>query len=869
MTPQHWRSVELLFNQVADAPAGERTEILGAADPDLRREVERLLAADSHPTEAINAAIDGVRELLLPARFGPYRVTGLAGRGGMGAVYRAIRDDGVFEKQVAIKVMHTGLDAGRFRQERAILASLEHPNIARLLDGGETDTGASYIVLEFVDGLPLLDYCEQKGLTREARLRLFMQVCSAVQYAHQNLVVHRDLKPGNILVTPDGTPKLLDFGIAKLLDADSERTATAMQALTPDYASPEQILGGAITTATDVYSLGMILYELLTGRRPYIVPRTSPTEAARVICETLPQTPRISGDLDNILLMALRKEPQRRYASVQQLRDDVERHLSDLPVVARPDTVRYRTSKFFRRYRFAVASVVAVILALGTGAAIAVREARQARERFNDVRALANRFLFDFHDSIAEIEGTTKARALVVSTALDYLERLGRNASSDPSLEREVAAAYVKVGRAQGFPGEPNLGRIEDARRSFTKAVDLYERAGIYTAEDVRNALEPMRRLATLETDQGNIDRSLAWSNRALSLANRIPLEKMTPALAMDYAVTCLRRQEVIEAQGDSEAAYRAVREGESILNQFATLNPSAAFDRRPKELLTNLETAARMTGRLEETEAAADELLRKWGFTAAARRFHDARVSELYCSIDQPSWDNPDKAIKLVLSSVGELERGLQTDPNDINMKYSLAVNNSKIGYYLRESDPQRAVHALEYSIGLFESMARQDPGNIEYPARLTRYRARMAVARSYLHQRAEVVALCAQVMQGITTGERQARLHALNLCGLALANVGDRKEAARRMAEATQLAQELVSSEGRRMSTMIEATRSFEQEAEFRRRAGDTAGAGTLLEQSRVIWLNWEPATTYVRLRRARAQKLAAALRAGAPLQ
>ena len=250
----------------------------------------------------------------MPQRFGPWRVTGVIGHGGMGAVYKAVRDDQAFEKQVAIKTLHLGLDSPpareRFAQERSILATLEHPNIARLLDGGETEGGVSYIVLEYVDGEPIVDYCARHKLGREARLELFLQVCSAVHYAHQKLIVHRDLKPGNILVNREGVPKLLDFGIAKLMEPGALQTMTGFLALTPQYASPEQIRGEAVTTASDVYSLGMVLYEVLTGRRAYQVEAGSITSIAQVVCEAAPAPPGVDADLDNILLMALRKEPR-------------------------------------------------------------------------------------------------------------------------------------------------------------------------------------------------------------------------------------------------------------------------------------------------------------------------------------------------------------------------------------------------------------------------------------------------------------------------------------------------------------------------------------------------------------------------------
>jgi eukaryotic-like serine/threonine-protein kinase len=402
MSPERWREIEQLFDLVADRPASEQAALLENADPEVRAEVERLLASDGRGTAMLFDAVAQGESLLEPEpqqRFGPYRVIGTIGHGGMGAVYLAVRDDQVFDKQVAIKVLHLGMETPatleRFRQERQILAGLEHPNIARLIDGGETPTGLSYIVLEYVEGEPITQYCDGRNLSREERLRLFLRVCAAVEHAHHNLVVHRDLKPGNILVTADGASKLLDFGIAKLLDSEGQRTITIVQAMTPDYASPEQVHGEFITTASDVYSLGVVLYELLTARHPYEIPAMTPFDIERVVCHEEPAAPRVSEDLDNILMMALRKEPARRYPSVQHFADDIERSLTYRPVVARPDTIRYRTGKFVRRNRVSLAAVAAVLLVLSGGIVASQHQARRAERRFAQVRELANVFLFD------------------------------------------------------------------------------------------------------------------------------------------------------------------------------------------------------------------------------------------------------------------------------------------------------------------------------------------------------------------------------------------------------------------------------------------------------------------------------------------
>src|SRR5215470_5019015 len=392
-----WPLVKDVFQAALDRPPEERAAFLDSAcagDDALRREVESLLVAQREAGAFLSrpAALPAPPELE-GRRVGPYRVLGPIGRGGMGVVYRAVRDDDVFRKTVALKVVAGGASAEHLRRlahERQILGRLQHPNIATILDGGTTDEGQPYLVMEYVEGEAIDAYCAARGLGTRERLEMFRTVCSAVQYAHQNLVVHRDLKPQNVLVTPDGQPKLLDFGIAKLLaagvDPDETPTATLLPMMTPEYASPEQVRGEAVTTASDVYSLGVVLYELLTGARPYSVRTGSLQEIVRVVCDTQPAVPSaaapqahgVRGDLDTIVLKALRKEPARRYASAQELADDLRRYLEGRPVLARKDTVGYRVGKFVGRHRVGVAAAALVAASLVGGLVTTLRQARIA-----------------------------------------------------------------------------------------------------------------------------------------------------------------------------------------------------------------------------------------------------------------------------------------------------------------------------------------------------------------------------------------------------------------------------------------------------------------------------------------------------------
>ncbi|PYX28024.1 MAG: hypothetical protein DMG80_17410 [Acidobacteria bacterium] len=526
MNPERWERVKQLVGEAMTLEAGERetfVDSLPQADSELQGEVRSLLSFhDQAGTDFLNESASHLEEWANASstrpnrqRIGPYEITEEIGRGGMGEVYRAVRADGQYTKEVAIKLVQGGSGAllESFRNERQILASLDHPNIARLHDGGSTENGVPYLVMELIEGTRIDEYCGERKLSVNERLQLFLHVCDAVQFAHQRLIIHRDLKPGNILVTVDGVPKLLDFGIAKILEvepvgAEGESTRTLFRLLTPQYASPEQVRGEPITTASDVYSLGVILYELLTGRSPYPTNSNSAHEAGRAACEYEPLKPstvarsgknlahgsgaesngndyvvapeklakQLKGDLDNIVLKALRKEPQRRYASVEQFAEDIRRNLANLPVIARKDTAGYRASKFITRHKTGVTAAAVVALILVVGLVITIREKRIAQRRFNDIRSLSNSLIFDVHDSIKDLPGSTPARKIIVDRALQYLNGLAQESSGDVGLQRELAAAYEKVGAVQGDYLENNLGDSSGTLASYRKALEIRKR---------------------------------------------------------------------------------------------------------------------------------------------------------------------------------------------------------------------------------------------------------------------------------------------------------------------------------------------------------------------------------------------------------
>ncbi|HWB40903.1 MAG TPA: serine/threonine-protein kinase [Gemmatimonadales bacterium] len=567
MNTERWQRLQSLFHAALPLPAKEREELLSAAcgeDTPLREQVNRLLAAHERPGGIIEYPIEGAE---IPAeddsvsavgkQFGPYLAVRELGRGGMGAVYLGERADGQFQQQVAIKVIKRGMDTSqvlaRFRAERQILASLDHPNIARLLDGGTGDDGQPYFVMEYIDGEPIHTYAEARALTVTQRLDLFLQVAGAVTYAHQHLIVHRDIKPLNILVTAEGVPKLLDFGIAKVLHAEGEDatvTATGWRLFTPEYASPEQVEGRHATTVSDVYSLGVVLYELLTGQSPYRLKHRTPQDVAVAVRTSDPDRPstavsaggapgtaeggspqklqrRLRGDLDTIVLAALRKEPQRRYQSVEQFAADVRRHLEGLPVLARPDTFRYRAGKFVRRNRVPVAAGTLVVLALIGGTVATAWQAQEARaaqaraeRRFNDVRKLANTVLFDYHDAIKDLRGATPVRERLVRDALGYLDGLAREQEGDPTLQRELASAYRRVGDLQG--GDPKaLGDSKGAVESYTKALRILE--NLYRADSTDVGIRTDLAVLALDVgkmvwERGDLAAGLAHARRARAI---------------------------------------------------------------------------------------------------------------------------------------------------------------------------------------------------------------------------------------------------------------------------------------------------------------------------------------------------------------
>ena len=575
---ERWRRAKEIVADAVDEPSVAARAALVAArcagDEELLREVGSLLEQTTGTLErAAQSATENVRRRLTSLsegyRLGAWAIVREIGRGGMGAVYLAKRADGEFEKEVAIKVLKRGTDTEevlrRFRAERQILARLDHPNIARLLDAGTTDDDLPYFVMDYVKGKPITEYADENRLSIAARLKLFRVVCGAVSYAHQNLVIHRDLKPGNILVTDRGEVRLLDFGIAKLVQQAGEEelnvTLASSRLLTPEYASPEQVKGEPITTVSDVYSLGVLLYELLTDERPYRLTKQSADEITKAICEQEPERPStavrnresrfekrdssdsrfthhdlrsLRGDLDNIVLMALRKEPARRYQSTEQFSEDIRRHQEGLPVRARQDTVGYRTGKFVRRHKLGVAAAATIVLVLLGGIIattwewrVAKIERAKAEARFAILHKSSSTMISEIHGALRSVSGTLEARKLLLQRATEQLDALATEAGDDPRLQLDLAKAYQNIGY---LPDKPLAERTE----LFQKSIDLSEKILIRNPRsiDARENLATCKlSLADFARIRGDNEQALDYNRSSIALLEEVAREEPSELL--------------------------------------------------------------------------------------------------------------------------------------------------------------------------------------------------------------------------------------------------------------------------------------------------------------------------------------------------
>jgi eukaryotic-like serine/threonine-protein kinase len=710
-------------------------------------------------------------------RVGAYRLMGQIGRGGMGTVYRAVRADDEFQHQVAIKIVNRGLDSPLaldwFRTERQILAKLEHHNICRLLDGGTTPAGSPFFVMEYIEGEPLHRYCDTRKLNLRARIELFRRVCDALSYAHQHLVIHRDLKPDNVLVMADGTPKLLDFGIAKVQEFtpedEADRTATLLYRATPAYASPEQIRGAAVGVGSDIYSLGVVLYELLTGERPYRLEALGWQEAARVICEkeptrasltaTLRRTPesdmpvrfasrattkkglrkQLEGDLDNILAMALRKDPKRRYRSVEQLSDDLLHYLDGRPVAARGDSVTYRAGKYVRRHRTGVVIGVLFAVSLLSAGLFAAWKANRLAERVYEDQALATSFLGDLHDDIARLPGSTPVRERLLRSSLKYLNDLTRDVGSDLETRRSLALAYEHFAELQAGADMSGLGKPSEALHTYARSRAIRE-ALVQEFPADREAqfnLASNYLLGGVITGRvASVDQMLVFDRKALQISQELHdfdrenpryqslLARTYSALAYDDGLRGSWREAqgfLRQAAALSEAVVKHNPEDWSAKNRLADVYYRIVVD--------DVQSGASRTA-LPDFQRCLDLL--------HALQMHnpsDVRVrSQLagtnhFFGMALTSGGNYKEALEHFKAAIEAHAAILKADAQDVRTRSLLAGNYSEQAEaLLRARQVGAALNSIEKALQLEREVARQDPQAVPSRVFLGDFEARRA---------------------------------------------------------------------------------------------------------------------------------------------
>jgi len=799
MPAENWKQIKEMLGEVLEVETSGRLAFLNesGASAEVRAEVASLIgfeeaSADLMQLSAVEFSKDFLDEDNLNGReVGAYRIIRELGHGGMGAVYLAERIDGRFTQRVALKLlkreMNTSALRRRFEQEREILSRLEHPNIARLLDAGTTDDKIPFFAMEYVEGRPIDEYCNKQRLELGARLDLFRQICSTVDFAHRSLIVHRDLKPSNILVTDEGVPKLLDFGISKILSGEIENapmaTVTRLGAMTPSYASPEQLRNESVTTATDVYSLGVILYELLSGHRPFESKEYNLSEIYKAVIDTDPPLPSsmaytlpvlrgdvsdaetelspgnqappnptgqnhlrhtapqmmnvkpqyLRGDLDNIVLKALKKEPERRYLSAENFSQDIKRHQDGLPVAARPDTFSYRAEKFVRRNRLSVVAGSLILLAVIGGIVSTLWQARVARAeraraeyRFNDVRTLANSFLFEFSPLIENLPGSTPARKLLVTRALEYLDNLSQESANDPALQRELAKAYQKVGDVQGNPYNPNIGDQKGALASYEKAEAIYAK---FLSEDPQNTSAQTdvasisQLIGHIQANGGDYDKAVGLYDRSLALREKVLANNPNDFEARTRLAQIVRLRGLIPFfEGDNKKAieyfvrarvmYESLRaerpDDEAIYHDYAyifvAIGEAQAWDAENDAATENLQKGLDMLIPLAARNPDNSSIQKSLNLAYIKRGEHYEELKDL------------DNSIACFTTAKGISERSFAADPQSYQAKRDLAMANKKLGQTLDVAGKSReSLTTLNVALGLFQELRATDPNNAE----------------------------------------------------------------------------------------------------------------------------------------------------------
>lgn len=681
----------------------------------------------------------------MPRRIGAWRILRPVGSGGMGDVFLASRDDAAYQRTAAIKILRgntCGTDAReRFLLERQILAGLEHPHIARMMDGGSTTEGAPYLVMEYVDGRPLLEYC--RTIPMKERCRLFAQVCDAVAYAHQRLIVHRDLKPSNILVDHSGTPKLLDFGIAKLLGPDPSNTQTQTAAFTAGYASPEQLQGLPVTTATDVYALGSILFELLTGTPAHRVKENSVADLVKDVCDRDVAPPskftteRVPHDLDNIVLKAMSRDPDHRYHTAFDLAEDVRRFLEDRPVLARRRSWPYLVAKFVRR-NVAVVSLIGILtVALSGSTAWSLHAAREARDQRATadrnsarLRELNHRLLFDVQASLDGVIGAMSARKTLVKTALDHFEQLQKEGGSDPSLLRDLSVAYRRIGDLQGYPRESHIGEIAGAIASYRRSLELSERLTRDWQWHIDRALTLAHLADTLQT-LGSFDLALqAYSDCLASVpaAEGTTEQRVTRIMRLadahqSRARLLIRMNRTDQARADESKSREYVTQGLALAPSHLPLLRSR-INQRVQDA-DSLKRQKRFDLALAEADLAvrdAIDLTNRSGLlTDRFSLAHAYQVRSDLMAWEKSSFQSFETALRDIDLGIEQVERVWKGEPASKRHQYAVSMYLSRRARLLealnRIPEASRSIEAARH---LNESLVREHPDNLSFQSQL-----------------------------------------------------------------------------------------------------------------------------------------------------
>jgi eukaryotic-like serine/threonine-protein kinase len=807
MNVSEWKKIKEVFNATIDLPENERAILFEKCDENTLNKVRKLINAHENAQNFIEASAivevglfkENEPDFYVGKQIDDYKILKEIGHGGMGTVYLAAKFDESFDKKVAVKLIKRGMDTTsvlkRFVLERKILASLENPYIGKLIDGGSTADGLPYLVMEYIEGEPITKFCDSHQFSIAERLELFRKVCSAVSYAHQNLIVHRDIKPSNILVTKDGTPKLLDFGIAKLLNPDwslesVEATATMFRLMTPEYASPEQINGLPITTATDVYSLGVVLYELLSGVRPFTSKSRNYGEIANLVltCEPIRpssivishsvsavenkntsenkeqrtkdkgrRTKSLAGDLDNIILKALRKEPERRYSSVQEFSEDIRRHSANLPISARPDTFIYRTDKFIRRHSFGVAAGLLIFLSLLSGISATAWQAyranierEKAERRFNESRKLSKFLMTDVFESLEMSSGTGQIQKDLAENTLVYLDNLAKEESEDIVLLGELADAYIKLGGVQ----DSTLNNTDAALQSFEKAVEIERRR----VKLVPNDINTKRNLIDAQVKVGEILLHREGVGRWLEVLDEIQsLQREIVAANPESAEDLFKLAGTYQTRGD---VFDKLKQNEEAKNDY-------------KNALQLVEKAISLSKNSAQTPLEKINLSQKYIWQG-----------EIYASLE--NWQNSAQSNRIA----GEIaEIVWQENPTLLQALRNIASSHRRLGFASEKiGDFQTALQNYQYALHLIDEAANKNSSLRELKRAKAVYQIRVGKA---LHNVGETKQAIQTVKRGLAlerecisensdrAGSIQYGFETFGLAAEFFARIGEPKEA------------------------------------------------------------------------------------------